>query len=1149
MRNWTDKQLEAITAEGDLLVSAAAGAGKTAVLTERIARLIANGASVDSLLVVTFTRAAAAEMKERIERRLHELASAEADADAANRLFAAAASAERANISTIHSFCSRVLRRNYSIAGIDPQFRIADTQEAAVLMEQALDECLEKAFAENETRPSEGFAALLKAVRTDVRLAELIKRLYRYSVSLPDPDAWLDRAVYIYGDGFPGVMDAVAEDIIRSSREEPEIYLSKAAELIRSLSPEQKNIIRALHSDMDRLLALSLQNTYDGWRDALAQFKFDRLTWNRGTPEEDKADVKEYRDGVKKLISEYRERRFAHSMEEERLLAQRLAPPIGVLRRLVGSFGEIYSAIKTGRGLIDFSDVEQLALKVLRNESCASEYRCRFKHVFIDEYQDVNPVQEAILAAVSGGSCFMVGDVKQSIYRFRMAEPGIFLEKYRTYRGADGKRRIDLNRNFRSSSAILDAANALFEKLMHDSVGEIDYSDNAALVSGLGDVGPVHPCELVLINVPTQAESPEDDADEPDRVSAEAGYAARRILDMMQNEQLTENGVSRPYRWSDFTVLLRSTKALASKWMSVFSDAGIPCISDAASGFFDAVEVRVFLDLLRVIDNRRQDIPLLAVMRSPIFGFTDEELIHIRSDYGGADWLDRVTCAALDAASPTWGVKSRRMLDSLARWRKRCRLVGVGDFVGALLDETRFGVYCSALSGGAARSANLEALCAKARRYSDMGRGGLHGFITYMDGVTGAADAEPIQSPQVDAVQIMSVHKSKGLEFPVVFLGGTLRSFNRSYTRDVGLFDAELGIGLCSVDGNAKSKHILQRAIAQREARRMCAEEMRVLYVAMTRARSRLVITGAAHDVESIIKDGAKPLNDMRIMRSKSFMEWMLGAYFPNGLTGMSAKRSFPNGGELSLSVLSAEEAVHGARRMSRDRWEEWACNATFADTSEVDLRFASAYPHDADTRLPSKLSVTGLAGRSTEIAELPNFMQVQAAPDGVQIGTLTHRLLQRISIAPHTADSVRSELAELTAAGLFSPAEAAVIRTSSVAAFFASNLGMRLIASPRVEREKEFNIMLGADELIQAPTSSEVMLQGIIDCCFIENGRWVLIDHKTTRVEAPHTARSVARQYQSQIDLYSKALEKLTGIPVAERYIYMLSVDEAVRM
>ena len=1140
----------AIEASGDLLVSAAAGAGKTAVLTERIARLISEGADVNELLVVTFTNAAAMEMRSRIEARLTEL-SESAEGERAVNLRHAAASCERANISTLHSFCMNVLRRNYHEAGVDPAFEVADNIEREILLTKALNETLENRFLLNESTPDEGFKALIAAVRNDLRLDSLIRALYAFCIARPDPDAWLSMALDNYTVNFKEVSSDIASSLVSSAHSELQHFLDRAKELSVSVDEVHAGVRDALRDDMSMLLALILQNDYDSISTGLSAASFSRLTWKRGTDEDEKEDVRLYREELKKSVTRLK-KVFSHSLSEEARTAELLSAPIKALIELTRDFMERFRIIKEEAGVIDFSDMEQLTLTALKNPGIADEYRSRFKYIFIDEYQDINPAQEAILASISKGNRFMVGDVKQSIYRFRQAEPNIFIDKYNTYNGENGRIRIDLNRNFRSRTAVLDAANLLFEKLMKGgSVGEIDYSDNAALISGTPD-NPAGSVELVLIDPETETYFDYDPAEQEETESStnaklQAAYAAKRILEIMETcSKYTADGEALKYRFSDFCILLRSAKNSVTDWVNTLSDCGVPCVTALGEGFYQAIEVRLFVDLLRVIDNRRQDIPLLAVMRSPVFGFTDEELAHVKSDYEGNDILDRAISASRDEQRPSWSIKCSEMLTKIDEWRDKKRLMELAVLVSSVLDESKLKAYVSALHGGGAREDNLETVVSLAAKFSSNG-GSLSGFIRFMDAAKESGTEPAKAPPAADAVKLMTVHASKGLEFGVVILGDITKKFRRTYDRDVGVFDSKLGIGLCSVSGGRDEKSMLQRAIASREADRLNAEEMRLLYVAMTRAKDRLILLGVKKNAREYAEKLAHPLSDIRIMRADYYIDWMLGAYFPKGL---SNPVRFKNGGELSLNIVGREQSGSSSRGMSADRFSEWLQNAAFVDADGLNERFTLRYAEEADTLLPSKLSVTGLTLLPVKVANAPRFMLADSSVSGADIGTLTHRLLQLIPIKAHTEESVGEELRLLTERGIFTKDEAKLISVGSVVRFFSSDIGKRLIASERAERERSFNLLIGANRLIDTPSDTPIVLQGIIDCCFIENGSWVLVDHKTTHVDGSrNTARIVAERYRKQLELYSAALERLTGIKVAEMYVYLLSSNEAVKL
>ena len=1151
-REWTPKQLEAITREGDLLVSAAAGAGKTAVLTERIARLISEGVDPSALLVVTFTNAAAAEMKERIEARLRDIAEAAAkrgeEAEAA-RLRKAAADCARANISTLHSFCMNVLRRNYHEAGLDPAFEVAENVDKELLAAKAMEQTLEEAFLANEKENDPAFEALMGVLgNNDRSLEKLLRDLYDYAYAKPDPDAWLDSAVLKYTDEFPSAARAIGAKMVNEARQDLEVFMHESERIMTGLPEEQSTARAAFASDRDLMLSLILQTDHDRWVKGLAEAgKHPVLRWKNGMDPDAKEEAVVFRDQFKEYVKKLK-KQFAHTLEEEAAFAAKLAPSVSALRELERRFASVFRSLKEEAGVIDFSDMEQLTLRALKNPGIAEEYRSRFHSVFVDEYQDINPAQEAILRAVSKDNRFMVGDVKQSIYRFRQAEPAIFLEKYTGFKGEEGHFRIDLNANFRSRTAILDAANLLFMQLMRGPrCGEIDYSDNASLVSGRdcreGD--PAGAVEIAIIDPGASGSAEEDEGAPAGSAELQAAYAAARILDIKEHSLLPEGEGSRPYKWSDFAVLLRGAKGSVADWTETFARNGIPCVSPNGDGFYDALEVRLFLDLLRVIDNRRQDIPLLAVMRSPIFGFTEEDLVRIRIGRREEKLIESVEAAAADPAAPSWSIKCAELIRFTDRFHRDSQLMETGDLVCAVLDETGFASYVSALYGGASRRGNLELVCELARRYSK-GGGSLGGFIRYMDSARETAPAPGAPAPAPDAVRLMTIHASKGLEFPVVILGDITKRFNRRAASDVGLFDAELGIGLCSVSGDREERSILQRAIALRENRRLNAEEMRLLYVAMTRAKERLIMTGVHNDPEKFFADLARPLDEIRIMSAGNYAEWILGAYFPGG---SSAPVKLPGGGNITLSIAAAGANAGVRASMSEEEFTELVQNASFADCSELDKRFDFRYPAEEDSRVPSKLSVTGLTLSPAAVPDLPRFMLDDRPLNAAERGTLTHRLLQLIPIAAHDEASVRKALGLLTERGAFTEREAEQICVPSVAAFFASDLGRRLVSSDTVKRELEFNLLVPASRLTDTHSEAPVVLQGMIDCCFMEDGAWVLVDHKTSRIDKTHTARTVAEHYRGQLELYAMALEQLTGKPVREKYVYLLSADEAVKL
>lgn len=1161
---WTAEQLRAINEEGNLLVSAAAGAGKTAVMTERIARIIAAGTDVSEILVVTFTNPAAAEMKQRIEKRLSALAESTDDADIKMHLYDSASNISTANISTIHSFCGNVLRRNCHIVGLDPAFRTADAAEAALLRLKALDDVLEEEYLKTEDDPDSAFRQLCAALVRDDALCALIEDTYDFIMARPDPFAWLRNAVEAYGSAFDSFAEKAAAYIIESAKRNLSAFCDMANELYHAFSNENNaeldKYIAMLQEDIGAYSELMKLNTYAEWSAKINGFSLQRIPSRKGgAPAEVKAYREKVRTQLKKIAAV-----FAYSLEEERENAARVYPCLQSLEAVVNRFAEHYSELKRENALIDFTDMEQLAYTVLQNDEISAEYKEKFKYIFVDEYQDTNSIQDAIIAAVSNGhNLFMVGDVKQSIYRFRQAEPENFLAKYRSYDGSAGTR-IDLNANFRSMTSVLNAANSLFSKIMLGDVGEIDYSDNAELRTGADTANGS--AEICLIDLSddenlTDGNENNDDAaetDEPEAIEAEARCVAEKIRFAIENTEVYDKEIDkmRKPRFSDFAVLMRRTKGVALQFVNAMTEQGIPCAAELGDGYFDAIEVQVFINLLRIIDNRRQDIPLLSVMRSSIGGFTEDEYIHIRTDFGGDEFIDRLTEAAnsfkKDGNTAEYCRKASYFLGNIARWHEMSRFLSVDELIGTLLDETFYYVYVGALRGGAVRQANLDLLLEKAQAFVANGRSGLHGFVTLMDSIRDNVSMGAAQPAAVDAVRVMSIHKSKGLEFPIVFICGTTSEFSKKSHKADAVFDRELGIGF-RLRGKKPLTPLLRRAIMMREDDRLVSEEMRNLYVAMTRPREHLFIIGSSKKMRSLIEKYSEQLTKSRIMNAKCYLDWMLGAYFPLGINlqnaGADGVRCAIGADSLLLRCIKkASDAISGAK-MSKAEYINWTESARKTDCGAESLRLGYRYPFENDTIEKSKRSVTEIIKGEAQLADydftpaVPAFMQPEHALTGAERGTATHVFLRMLPLGIQTESEARLALEKLSADGVLSEQQAEAVNMYAIKRFLKSELYERMTnaAEASVKRELEFT-------LLHDVNGNNAVVQGIIDCCFVENNEWVIIDYKTTGVR-DKDPQAVANSYRMQLQIYSDALQKLSGIPVKECWVYLLSAGEAFRV
>lgn len=1177
MANWTPEQKRAIDAAGDILVSAGAGSGKTAVLTERIVRLVREGLDIRRLLCATFTNAAANEMKKRIERALGDAAQQATDETEAAHLNEAARESANAAISTLHSFCTQILRRHFSEAGLDPNFRVADESETALMREQVWDELCEARLPEGES-----FALLLEALGSDDAAFEAINELHNFLVSLPEPLAFLDLVEEQYGATADELEASPhAEALAAETRRRILFKAATLAHLRDAIAKDCPNAAAFIDEELLFARGVALQKTFSDLAAALGESMHPaggRISY-RNCPEAPLEPLKRARRKLKNTLSQ-EAKAYARGMDYEAKLIARQRPLMLELCAASRDFMSRFSDLKREKSVIDYGDMEQLSLALLRNDVIAAEYRRRFQFVFMDEYQDCNAVQEEIIGRISTpGTLFLVGDVKQSIYRFRSAEPALFLRRYLRY--ADSKKglRIDLNANFRSSAGVIDAVNAVFARLMRAEVAELDYDKSAALAHARVECGAQSASPAaefifadLLMDIPgldapeedapepaSQEEESEEDADaEPSEprgvVEAEALLAAARIREIMQSELIYDPRAKemRKPRYSDFAVLLRSYKNVSQIWLSTLSLAGVPAYGELAGGFFDAVEVRVFLELLRVIDNRRQDIPMAAVLRSPIGDFSTEEIIELRALYGKdasskKPWSCYDSLAAAAETDTELGRKARGFLDRLARWQRAASLTSVQSLIGSLIDDTNYALFCRALPGGKQREANLDALVAKARAFEATGASGLGAFLAYADRLRDKDAPGTAQSAGADVVRVMTIHASKGLEFPYVILGGLSRCFY--VQKKKLLLDASLGAAAHFTLGGIRQDSFYARAIKARREALAVAEEMRVLYVAMTRAREKILLLCASTCGNDLIASAAGPQEPACISQSSSFAAWLLGCILHSKegevLRARYGLPELPDAPELGIAVRC--EACDGTP-LSAARMND----AAFADALEkarllpADAAlFRHPYPYCADTELPSKISVTALAGHEVRLTEAPDFL-LERRMSAADRGTAYHALMQRIPLRLHDEQSIRSEIERLVAAGHLSPLQAEAIRPAQIAAFFDSPVGRRLAAAETVRREMEFNINMSAGSLGLAESDSPVVLQGVVDCCFMENGSWVLLDYKTDFVPEGVCAKQAALKHARQVNLYAEALARLTRIPVAQRMIFFFALGEA---
>ena len=1147
---------------GELLVSAAAGSGKTRVLTERLMRWITEGdapRSIDNFLIITFSTAAAAELRSRISEEL----SARAAADpGSKRLRRESALVRRAQIGTIHSFCSALLREYAGRAGIAPDFAIADEDRARELRRLSLETVLEAAYAEAEP----GFIQLADTVGAgtdDRRLESLVLELHGKLQSHARPGDWAARQSELFETGAEDAADTPwGRELLESAADELLWWAGEFDELVRSLAGFEKMGKAYVPSFSETASSLrgAAKRAAEGW-DALREalpIAFPRLGSLRGGGEDPELAerAKARREACKKAAKRI-EKGFTLPSEQLLRDMRATAPAMRALLKLVGDFDAEYTRRKRRRSLLDFADLEHLAARLLTEPDgspteTAREVSRRYAEVMVDEYQDVSLVQDMIIRAVSdsGRRLFMVGDVKQSIYRFRLADPTIFLKKYESYADAPQPegvpRRVFLRESFRSRGEVVDAVNAVFGCLMSKGLGEMEYDERARLRAGLEYPGVVPVPELVAVPLP----GADEDEERPDKIEVEAAYAARMMRRLVETgAKISEGSALRPLGYGDIAVLLRSVNVSGPVWRRVLAREGVPVEAGQSGGFFEAPEVAVIISLLAIIDNPRQDVALISVLRSELFGFTNDELTEIRLMSGEGDFY-----AALSARAEV-SEKARAFLDTLARLRDFARDSELATLIWEIYESLGCMALCSAMRDGEDRRARLLRLFELARSFETTGWRGLRRFLDWLRSMRERGE-EPA-FPDEDgggAVRIMSIHRSKGLEFPVVFIGDTARQFNRSDLRGSVLVHPELGLGPKFTDAARGIEYptLARRAVANRLERELLSEELRLLYVAMTRARERLFITCTFADPQKTMDKLAPAAQEhipaQALLPMRSMAEWLICAALGTG------------GRALTLSIGGDEEGA--PRRVTPAAQPEPERTGEEASPVDFDALLAWRYPHSGAETLPSKLTATelkSLAEPDAESAELlPRAARTFRRPDialaarrltAAERGTATHLALRYLELgALTTPEAAREAVDRLAAAGKLSAREAAAVDAAGLCRFALSPLGRRIAAAPRVLREFPFALLCPAERFFPGAEGEELLLQGVVDCCLIEPDGAVIVDYKTDRI-APEAAPERAKRYAAQLETYAWAVSRITGLAVKAKIVYFLQPGEAVEL
>lgn len=1256
---WTDEQLLAIETRGkNLLVAAAAGSGKTAVLVERIIKIITddnNPVDIDKLLVVTFTNAAASEMRERIgdaiSKKLEEMPNSK-------MLQRQLALLNKSNITTIHSFCLDIIKNNFHLIDLDPGFRIGDETECTLIKQDVLIELFEDKYDKED----EDFLNLIEAYctnRDDERLKEIVLKLYNFSMSGPWPSVWLrEKAQEFNINSLDELEKASWYKVLKES-----LYLdlnnakngldeaikiceedSDLAPYLLNLKPELNGIENAINS-----LNLNLEQIYKAIKDI--EFAYRIKTVKKGLGDElDKKKVKSLRDDVKKKINQIKGGVFSVSLDETLNGIKNMYPIIKSLTELVIEFSDRYVKKKMERVILDFNDLEHLCLKILTcndengevyASSVAQKFREKFEEVLVDEYQDSNNVQETIISMVSrkdldNPNVFMVGDVKQSIYRFRQAKPELFLEKYNSYSEEDNKknRKIMLYKNFRSREEVIKGVNFIFKSLMSKTVGELDYTDKEALNLGasydeinkdnvyfqdnefidLDKIEVSGALELHILDKSSDFEyekneiNDEDDKENDNEedlsaVAIEARIIAKRIKELINPSDgkcfmVFDKNLNR-YRkitYKDIVILLRSTKNWADTIVEELSFGGIPVYADINTGYFQTIEIRTIMSLLHIIDNPMQDIYTIASMRSPIFAFTSEELADIRilnrDNYFYLNVKDIAEDVYDERINKSLKDKCVYFIEKIGSWREKSLYMPIDEFLWYLYSDTSYYGYVGAMVNGIQRQANLRILFQRAKQYEQTSFKGLFNFINFINKLrksSGDLGTAKILGENEDVVRIMSIHKSKGLEFPVVFLSGCGKQFNLRDINDSLLFHEELGIGADCIDIKKRIRYTtLQKyAIKKKFKLETLSEEMRILYVALTRAKEKLIITGSSYnlqkDIDACYKAGVKGFNKVipsELLKQKSYLKWIMTALIKHkdGDILRQGKNEFV---EISDDLSSWKINFHKKSDFGVENVEDsiekknisiLSLNySNFEVDEEIRKRLEFRYKYRDVCSVPSNISVSDIKKAEEEIFEpqaenlfseeknrkKPKFIMEEKGLSKAEKGTAMHFVMQKLDLNKvNLLNEIKEQIKNMFEKGLITKDEEESINIFKIQKFFKSNLGQRLLKAYKENKQvfrelpfiTEIPVKRIEKDLIDKIFNNEKLrLQGIIDCFFEEDDGIVLLDYKTDYVENGKE-KEILDKYRVQIDLYTETLERVIGKKVKERYLYLFGIDKEVK-
>ena len=1180
---WSDDQQKVMNIRGaNILVSAAAGSGKTAVLVERIFRRIMDKkhpVDVDAFVIVTFPRAAAAQMKERLRARLEEALLEEPENRHLQRQLGLIASA---HISTVHKFCGYVIQNYFHRIGLDPAYRQGTESELALLQGEAMDEILEEEYTEERPDFVE-LAQMPMFQRSDAKLEEMIRQIYAKAMSEPFPDAWLERM-----ENFLTVADE------KEWRESPfaKLLMEDCRRVVEGIVDEGKRLMELCErpagpyyfdkriEELNELCGSLLgAGDYEDFRRILGGMSLAKMSsvHDKSVDESLKKAVQDGRNRCKKILEEMRDGYFFQDIEGHLADLKAMGGRILTLLRLTRRFKEKYTEAKRDKGLVDFNDLEQLALSILLEwdaekreyvrSAAALELAEQFEEIMIDEYQDSNRVQDTILMSISreglGGrdpNVFMVGDVKQSIYRFRNACPELFAEKLLTYdaEGESRNRRVDLHQNFRSREVVLEGCNCVFSRMMHRDLGGVEYDGAARLRCGRTFPETEH---RVSEKIDAYVILDKGDAELEGRLIASK---IKEMTDPANPLYLYEEGEWRPAAYRDIVVLSRSVKNAGESYCDALSEAGIPVVMEHTQGFFDTREIRLMTDMLQVIDNPRQDIPLAAVLTGPMFSFSGEEMALLRSSSRRGDLYDSLRgYEGEDGLS----AKIRHFLEVLSRLRKKTSYATVAELIQDIYRETDIYETVQMMSEGAQRAANMDSLMEQAREFDETVYHGLYQFVRYIQRIreqTEQMGEVNLAGEEENVVRIMTIHKSKGLEFPICIVAGmgkTLGGADRSFLT----IQPDIGIASKLVDNDSRT---VRDTLYQRFLRRLndladLGEELRVLYVAMTRAKEKLILVGCRKEIE------AGGVNYLERSRMNTFFDMVLPA-------ALSEDKWFA-----VTPVYREELCEEAAAELVRENVEtaslyNFDTSVRYHKETHELLEFFEKNVETDTEILPVKVSVSDLKVKSMEELDMedfailshtgedaempvPAFMREETPEDsagrGAAYGTIWHQVMARIDFQKTgTEDELRGAVQDMVKTGRLRPEETEVLDYRRLLHFFHSPLGQamaRAAAEGRLHREQPFVVAKPAGEIFPecgVTDGRTVLVQGIIDGYYEDGDGIVLMDYKTDSLREGGEDVLISR-YKRQMEIYKEALEAMSGKPVKECVLYSFSLGCTLRI